>query len=409
MTEKMSEEKLRNLIQETIKTVVSEQGEHLVKDAIKKDPSLVSGVGDVADVLSKSPQVTNKPQDQGKKAAGCVAALMQGGGDLTKAEAFANREFGKNSEITKALSASDFTAGGALLPEPVSMELIELLRPRSVVRRMDPQTFDLSDGGQLAVPRVSKDASANWISENEDIPKSEPEFGQVVLDLKKHAAMVPISNDHVRAARQDVLDLVRRMLLRTMGDDEDKTLLMSDGTGNEPVGLRHLAASANVTGSAGTSADNIQQDFKDLMAALTTNNVPIENPRFIMSRRSWLSLLNLRDTTSGELVFPEVRNRAMSEAGTVYGIPVEVSNNVPDNLGTGSDESVVMLAEGSELMLGQDGRLEVETSREASYTASGSKVSTFERDQSLVRVISRLDFKAMHEEAIAVKTGVKWS
>ena len=154
------------MISDTLKTVVSSQGEELVKNAIRNDPSLAGRVGDVSDVFDKSPQITNKVEDQGKKAAGCVAALMQGGGDLQKAEAFASKQFGKTSEVTKALAASDFTAGGAILPELVSTELIELLRPRSVVRRMDPRSFDLSDGHSLSVPRVSKDITTAWISEN---------------------------------------------------------------------------------------------------------------------------------------------------------------------------------------------------------------------------------------------------
>lgn len=357
--------------------------------------------------LNKSSISTTPLGDQGKVAAGAIAALVRAGGNLAEAKGYADHRWGNSHKISKALAASDFVAGGAILPQEVSSEIIELLRPQSAVRRMNPRTMNL-DSGRLEVPRLDAGGAANWLGENVDIPTSEQEFGQVVLDAKKLAALTPISNDLIRDARQDVLDIVRDDLVRTMGTEEDTTFLTSSGTSAQPTGLRHLADSSTVTATNGTSAANIEADFKDLINALRTNNIPMTNPFFVMSARSFLALINLRDSTGGDLVFPQLRESAIGE-GRVYGIPVIVSNNIPDDLGTGSDESLVFLVDASQVLLGQAGTLEVRVSDQASYAVSGSQVSTFERDQSLVRVISRVDLNVRHPKSIAVKTGIKWS
>jgi HK97 family phage major capsid protein len=64
------------------------------------------------------------------------------GGNNTTALSYAEKVFGKESPIVKALAATSFADGGALIPPEISSDIIELLRPASVVRRMDPDSQD---------------------------------------------------------------------------------------------------------------------------------------------------------------------------------------------------------------------------------------------------------------------------
>ena len=55
------------------------------------------------------------------------------------------------------------------------------------------------------------------------------------------------------------------------------------------------------------------------------------------------------------------------------------------------------------------GAIEIELSREAAYkTTGGSVVSSFQRDQSLIRAKLLHDLVVRHPEAIAIKTAVTW-
>ena len=339
---------------------------------------------------------------KGHGAAGAMLALAATGGVKQSAYEYAKSTFGSNHVATKALGAGDFSAGGAILPEPVSEEIIELLRDRSVVRQMNPRLVNLERGGRLAVPKVTGDVSVNYIGENNDIPESEPETGQVILDAKKLAALVPISNDLIRYSQQDGLDMVREVLVEAMAEKENRTLIRADGTNFTPRGIRYLADPDNVTSSNGTSSSNVEQDMVDLLEALEGNNAPMRRPYWLMSSRSKNHLVNLRDA-NGNLTFPEARmNPPMA-----YGYEIKVTNAIPNNLGGGSD-SEVYLVDASELLLGQAMRMEVTVSTEGMYTSGGSNVSAFQRDQSLLRAITEHDLQIRHNVSAAVKTGVQW-
>ncbi len=60
-------------------------------------------------------------------------------------------------------------------------------------------------------------------------------------------------------------------------------------------------------------------------------------------------------------------------------------------------------------ILGEVDAIEIELSREAAYkTTGGSVVSSFQRDQTLIRAKLIHEFVVSHQEAIATKTGVTW-
>ena len=61
------------------------------------------------------------------------------------------------------------------------------------------------------------------------------------------------------------------------------------------------------------------------------------------------------------------------------------------------------------MILGEVDAIEIELSREAAYkTTGGTVVSSFHRDQSLIRAKLLHDLVVRHKEAIAIKTGVTW-
>ena len=57
--------------------------------------------------------------------------------------------------------------------------------------------------------------------------------------------------------------------------------------------------------------------------------------------------------------------------------------------------------------IGEQGALEIETSREGSWTDdAGNLVSAFENDQTLIRAINNVDTGLRHDESFAVATKV---
>lgn len=317
---------------------------------------------------------------------------------------FSVKHYGRDAFVTKALAAGEFTAGGALIGSEIADDVIDLLRGRSIVRRMGPD-FRGTPKGTKEFPRVDVSASASYVGENQDIPLSEPEFGQVRLIARKLAALVVVSNETLMfGASEAAEETIRDDLIKVMVEQEDITLLRSDGTENTPKGLRFQALAANVTATNGVTSANIESDFRDLRNTLTTANVPMLRPHFLMAPRSLNFLQTLRDA-NGNIIFTETR----ATQPTIYGTPVLTSTHIPVNLGGGGNETEIYLVDASEILFGEVDGMMVDVTGEGGYTDSGSNVvHAFQRDQVMMRVKLFNDIVAKHPEAIAVKTAVTW-
>jgi HK97 family phage major capsid protein len=67
-----------------------------------------------------------------------------------------------------------------------------------------------------------------------------------------------------------------------------------------------------------------------------------------MVPRSKNHLITFRDS-NGNLIYPEMRN----ERPTIHQHPVFMTNNIPTNLGAGSDETELYPVDASEVVLGE--------------------------------------------------------
>ena len=118
--------------------------------------------------------------------------------------------------------------------------------------------------------------------------------------------------------------------------------------------------------------------------------------------KNWLG--SLRDA-AGYPVFPSI-----DQNGTLKGYPIYVTSQIPNNLGSGSNETEVIFADFAEMMIGDAMALSFAVSTEASYVdTNGDTISAFQNDLTLMRAISQHDFAPAHDEAIAVIRGVNWA
>ncbi len=353
-------------------------------------------------VLEVSRTQMNENCKPGIRAARVLRSLAAGGGNIEHARAFASQEYGADRATTKALAAGDAVGGGFLLAQDMADEVIDLLRPMSVVRAIEPQIVR-PNRGSIEFPKLTSGASAGYVGENADIPVSEQEFGQVIFVAKKLAALVPISNDLLKFGSPSADAIIRDDMVQAIATAEDQNLLRGDGLEDKPKGLRFQAASANVTASNGTTSDDIEADFKDLINGLEVSDVKLVRPAWLMNPRSKNHLLNLRDA-NGNLIYPEIR----STRPTIYGWPVFVSTNIPINLGAGN-ESEIFFVDAAEVIFGEVDMVEVAVSSDGAYLDStGTMRSAFTRDQTLMRAILRHDINVKHDVGVAVKTGVTW-
>jgi HK97 family phage major capsid protein len=339
----------------------------------------------------------------GEKMAQMVRLLASAQGNQQDAARMA-KEGGFAPDVHMALSTVTPGAGGVLVPENFATDVIESLRPQSVVRKMGAISLPLNNGN-LTLPRINGNTNVGYVGEEEDIPLTGMTFDDLKLSAKKMAAIVPISNDLIafsginpRVDQQVGLDLTV-----SMGLSEDLFFLRGAGGGNIPKGLRFWAPVGNLVPAPATSTLNdVELFLSALLLRLEGANAHMRMPGWVMAPRTRRWLAALRDG-NGNKAYPEL------DMMMLKGYPIGLSTQVPINLGVGGDESEIYFSDFGDCYIGEVSGLVINFSQEASYKDSeGVMVSAFQRDQTLVRVIAKHDFGPRHVESIAVGTGVTW-
>lgn len=347
----------------------------------------------------------HKDTDPKMAMAQMVRLLVQAGGNQHQAADMA-KGGGFNTDVQMALSTVTPGAGGVLVPTNFSTGVIESLRPRSVVRRMGAKSLPLNNGN-LTIPRVLGNTSVTYIGTTgeDDIPLTDMTFADLKLSAKKAAAIVPISNDLLAVAGVSprVDQQVSDDLATSMALSEDLHFIRGAGTGVLPKGLRYWAPVGHIVPMpVGATLADIDTFLGGLMLRLEVANVDLAACGWIVHPRIIRWLQSLRDG-NGNKAYPEI------DAGLLKGYKFALTTQIPVNLGVGGNESEIYFVNFADCYIGEDETLAIAISTEAAYKdAGGNMISAFQRDQTLIRVISKHDFGPRHVESVAVGTGVTW-
>lgn len=304
------------------------------------------------------------------------------------------------------LSAAVNTTGSPhIIPENYVARLIELLRPRTVVRSMAGVSNLPLINGNLRIPRQSGASTANYVAEESYIGLSTPTTDQITLAAKKLTVMVVESGEIMRRSNPSSDRMILNDILRVAAIKEDATFLRAAGSSTIPKGLKafaDLASSTNVIAANATSnLGNVTADLGKLILALANVDTPMLNPCFIMHPRSERFLMDLRDG-NGNLAFPEMKDMMLR------GFPYKTTTTVPVNLGGTTNESEIYFVDASELIIADAPTFELQTSFEAAYDDAGTVKAAFSNDSVVFRLIVEHDTAIRHNTSVAYLSGVKW-
>lgn len=348
--------------------------------------------------------VPAQPAEKGLRFARMTRTIAAAGGIPHVAMQIA--EANGDSGLFANQNMSTGPAGGFLVPEDVGTEVIELLRPVSVVMAMGPRVVPMPNGN-LTTNRRTSGATFAYGGEQQDAPATGVTFGQVKLSAKKLSGIIPISNDLLRSSSTAVDRLIRDDAVEDAAQIMDRAFLRGPGTDYAPKGLRfqHLgtafAATHVLTMTAAPDLAKVTTDLGRLELALGNANVVYTGAHWVTSPRVAMYLMNLRDG-NGNYAFPEMQD------GMLRKKPVHLTTEIPDNLGGGT-ESELGLVHPSHVMVGEHMGIEIAMSTEAAYKdAAGTMQAAFSRDETLMRMIMQHDIGLRHLAAVAWLTGVTW-
>ncbi len=419
---KMTQEQLAEFIKETTLPVIKEQVGSDVADIVRENVEKVANDPNGAwakkwanPFMEGQDKVAPPKREKGlafgravramaaakmhKLGSAGVVEILNQWGDTDIAEAMTAAQ-------TKALAAGNATAGGFLVPTEFSNEVIELLRSRSIVRKMGARTVQMPTG-TLKFPKLSTGASATYVGENTNATSSEPTLGQLTLTFKKLAVLVPVSNDLLRYSSPSADAVVRDDLVSAMATKEDQSLVRGTGTSATPKGIANWCVADQKIACQAKTLASVFEDLGKLVIALKNANIPMISPGWMMAPRTEITLATIQDG-NGNTPLREELNR-----GTLWGYPVGVTTNIPitlDTTGAGSDdESEIYLVDFAQVLIGESMGLLVDASQEAAYHDGSNVQAAFSLDQTVVRAIAEHDLGLRHERAVAMLTGVDWS
>lgn len=370
--------------------------------AAPSEPSQPAG-GAGAGNGARAPAAAAEP---GLRFGAMLRTLGAVGGDYRAAIDLAEAN-GQSGLFTANQNVTTGTAGGLLVPDDVANEVIELLRPNTVVMSMGVRVVPMPNGN-LTQNRRKTGATFGYGEENDDVTKTGYTYGQMKLSAKKLSGLVPISNDLLQFSSTAVDRMIRDDALADAGVAMDLNFLRGSGVQSGPLGLRFqlvgtdAEASNILTMTAAPDLQKIDNDLGRMELALSNGNVQMTGAHWIMSPRTANFLRNLRDG-NGNKVYPEMSD------GRLRNKPVHETTSQPDNLGDGGDESEMMLVHPQHVVVGEANGIRIAMSTEAAYKdENGTMQSSFSRDETLMRMIMQHDIGLRHLVAVAVMKGLTW-
>ncbi|MDP9459171.1 MAG: phage major capsid protein [Actinomycetota bacterium] len=253
----------------------------------------------------------------------------------------------------RALVEGTATAGGHLVPTPLSAQIIDRARNATRVMQAGAQVVPM-EAQVLKVARIVGDPTAAFHSELATIAASDMTFDAVTLTARSLASRVLISRELMEDA-DNVDDEVTKAFAAQFALTVDLAALYGSGTAPEPRGVRNTAG---VTKTA-LDANGAVPTYDALIdSAYRVRGANHEPNAMIYAPRTGRTFAKAKDTT-GQYLTPPAALEGVQRLETVQ---------VPTNLtvGTSTDTSDVFTAAWSELLIGVRTRLEITVLRERS-------------------------------------------
>lgn len=309
--------------------------------------------------------------------------------DLTKEQRiskFLTAMVNGDGNVAKALSEGTPADGGYLVPTEFRAIIMDKLYKESVIRQR--ATVIPMGSDKMDVPQTGNNVNVYWTAENTAYTESNPTFGTMQLNVNKLTGLSKMSRELFADARASMIDYVANIFARAFRVEEDKVFMAGDGVG-KPKGIRTYTITSTAQAGASLAGDDLVKLFYSL-------------PSQYRDRATWLlpngviSLIRLLKDTNGRYVWTDGFADA---APTLLGRPVVEQNDIPTNLGAGTNESEIFLGDLSYYLIGDREEIGVET------TTVGA--GAFENHQVAFKTWERIDGQLGLTDGFRKLTAVK--
>ncbi|MBJ8421903.1 phage major capsid protein [Acinetobacter bereziniae] len=248
-------------------------------------------------------------------------------------------------------------------------DFLELLRNATIFDKLQGYRsvpFNVKINGQLS------GGTASWVGEGRKKPLTNPTFNNIEIKEHKLAAITVYTQELLRRADPAIDQLVLNDLIEATKVLIDTTFLGDQAqTDVTPAGVLNGVTAITPSGTTGAQ---IEADLLKLITMFVAANLTTDNAYFLMSETRAMQYALLRDPL-GNTYF-----NGMTFAGTarsLLGIPVITSQSIGDK---------VILVKMSELLVAQDGGVDVAYSDQATLVDGSTTHNLWQENKFAIRV-----------------------
>lgn len=364
-----------------------------------------------------------KKEEPGINLARWTIAMCKSSNDQERAFAFCKQRW-PNSEAIQTLQKTDVVgatttdptwAAPLVTPTVLTGEFVEWLRARTIVGRF-------GQGGipalrripfNVKVPKQTSAGTGYWVGEAAAKPVTSWGYTTEEHRWYKVANIAVMTEDIMRFSNPSIEILVRDELANALQERLDTDFISPSITLQAGVRPASVTQGANTFASSAVTASEIAADVAALLAYMTAANIDM-NSLVLVMRQAQAIQLSLMKTTLGVFEFPTMS----ANGGTLFGIPVLVSNYVPSG--------IVVLMNANDVYLSDDGGVNVAMSNQASLEmetapantpnngasppaiSAQALVSMFQTNSVAIRVERFINWSRRRDAAVAYTTSTGW-
>lgn len=203
----------------------------------------------------------------------------------------------------KAYTEGTSSAGGVLVPTPLSGQIIDLARAKTRVIQAGARTVPMTSQ-TLKMARLTADPSPGWRSEAASITESAGTLDSITFTARSLACLSKISWELLEDA-ENIGDVARDGFVNSIAHEIDRVALRGSGTPPEPKGVKNTSGITTTILGGGSNGDT-PANFDFLVDAIQVlRNANFEPSAVIDSPRTETTLAKLKDTTNQPLQAPD--------------------------------------------------------------------------------------------------------
>jgi HK97 family phage major capsid protein len=306
---------------------------------------------------------------------------------------------------TKAAVAAGTTtdatwAGPLAVTQPLN-EFLELLRPRTLLGQIPGLR---SAPFNVSVPAQTSGGTYGWVGQGAAKPVTKGDYATVTLSFAKAAGIIVLTEELVKLSSPSAEGLVREEMINGMAAFLDVQFVDPTVAAVANVSPASITNGGSTAAASGVTSAAARLDLSTSVAVFTAAGIPLAGSVWLMSDSNAFGL-GLSVNALGQPLFP-----GMSiTGGSIFGIPVIVSNNVGDRIILLHAPSVLFADEGGvRIDVSRDASVQMDSAPDSPTTASTILVSLWQNNLVGLRAERMITWKLARAAAVRYITAAAY-